>query len=474
MTYQFSFYGILLLSYLFTQLSFSFLNHRENLKNQSLSKQILSSEIISNQIATDEMVSTQILSNGSYCNSLFYKCVLLIVGRQEKKEYWKNCLLSVKELVCNRQLIHICIIIDGDKQEDIYMKEMANEILNLNEFSIETNIFMIPQRGKRGAMFFGLQQIHRIFHFDNKFIDVIVTDSDTIISPFAPTHLQTCLRSDPKNGCVTGTLDIFNIKDGILPKMINARYHYAFQIERAAGSYMGCMTCCSGPISIYRFDLLNELLLQKFITQSFLKVPCEPGDDRHLTNLILCLGYSAKQTNLAIAGTEAPNDLFRFLKQQLRWSRSFYREMYWQLKSIPKQSHYLCIISLYEFLFPFLVSIWIFFSLYYNFSFSLLLKNGYLSIGILLIRTLLLYIYTLRLNMFYNIIYYPIYLIFLLPTKLFALFTLLNNQWETQSRNQLLIQCINYCSFHFIFIYLWNISLIFPILYHLFIFFNNK
>jgi len=358
-------------------------------------------------------------------------------------------------------LIHIYIVIDGDQDEDLYMKRMAEQVLS--SFSIKVSIYMISQRGKRGAMYFGFQQIQKEYRSRQSEIDVMVSDSDTVIDPLTPSHLQTCLRSNEKNGCVTGSLYIYNQKDSLLPKMIHPRYQYAFQIERAAASYMGCMTCCSGPISMYRLSLLNDLFLKKFITQSFMTIPCEPGDDRHLTNLILATGHYARQTNLATAGTEAPSDMYRFLKQQLRWSRSYYRELYWQLKSIPRQSHYLSIITIYELCFPIFVAIWIFYSLYYHTRFTTLLKNISISIGILLLRTLTLYAYTRQPCMFYNLIYYPIYLCFLLPTKLFAMCTLLNNQWETQSRNNILVRCLNYCSFQFIAILLWNMALVYPI-----------
>jgi hyaluronan synthase len=435
-SFQLSFYGTLLIGYLFIQLLFSYLNHKENLTN---------------------------------FKSYDAKSVLLIVGYQERVDYWTKCLTSVIQQKKNTRLYRVYIVIDGDTPSDLYMKNIAENILcdQNNELPFECYIYMISHRGKRGALFFGINQITKDFYFIRENIDVIVTDSDTIIDPSSLNFLQNCLRSNDNNGCVTGSLYIFNQEDGLLPKMINARYQYAFQIERGASSYMNCMTCCSGPISIYRLDCLNELIVKKFITQSFLNVKCEPGDDRHLTNLILMLGKNAKQTSLATAGTEAPETLFRFLKQQLRWSRSFYRELYWQIKSIPQQSIYLGIITVYELLFPYLVTFWIIYNLYFESSMNNLLKNLYISIGILILRTFILITYTKDIKMLYNIIYYPVYLFLLLPTKIFAFLTLLNNTWETQSRNNIFIQCFNYISFHFCFIFFWNVMLFYPIIHYL-------
>jgi len=421
-----------MMMYLWIQLIFAYLNHRRN---------------------------SRVMESDSSAKS-----VLLIVGRQEKQEYWSKCLESVRLLTGNLHLIRIYIVIDGDQDEDLYMKQEVERILYPTHFPIPISVYMISHRGKRGAMFFGFQEIQKEFASRRDDIDVMVTDSDTVIDPFAPTHLQQCLRSHDKNGCVTGTLYIYNRQDGLLPKMIHPRYQYAFQVERASASYQGCMTCCSGPISMYRLSLLHEMTLHRFITQSYFKVRCEPGDDRHLTNLILAMGYYGRQTNLASAGTEAPSDLFRFLKQQLRWSRSYYRELYWQWKSLPYQSHYLSIIMVYELCFPLFVSIWMFYSIYDDPHLFTFIKNGSISLGILIIRTITLFLYTRQLCMFYNLIYFPVYLCLLLPTKLFAMITLLNNRWETQYRNQLSVRFGHYCSFHFISILLWNIALIYPLI----------
>jgi hyaluronan synthase len=387
-----------------------------------------------------------------------YHLMLLMIGHRERKEYWEKALIAIKNLY-RKNLKKIYIIIDGNTDKDNYMADMAHDILDVVD-DLDINIIQISQRGKRGAMFYGFQLIRQEFINNIKNIDVVVSDSDTELSKSCLLSLQDCLRSHPDNGCVTGMLDIYNLKDGFLPKIINVRYAYAFMIERGSSSYMGCMTCCSGPISIYKLEILDEMILQKFITQKFLNVKCEPGDDRHLTNLVLALGYYARQTNIALASTEAPETWYRFLNQQLRWSRSYYRELYWQLKAVPKQSLYLCLIISYETLFPLFICIWFIKILYFTTEFHIIIKGSIFFISILLFRTFVLFLYMKNLNSFYNFLYYPIYMTLLLPTKIYAMLTTLNNNWVTAPRNSR--YNIN-ISPHFFFLILWNLFLLFGV-----------
>jgi hyaluronan synthase len=275
------------------------------------------------------------------------------------------------------------------------------------------------------------------------------------------------LRSDERNGCATGFLTIYNRDDGLLPKMIHARYSYAFAVERAASSYTGCMTCCSGPVSIYRLDALDELVLRRFATQRFLTQPCEPGDDRHLTNLVMAAGLKSRQTSVARAGTEAPETWNRFVSQQLRWSRSFYREMYWQLKALEQQSCYLGVITAYETIFPFVIASWIVRLLYFSASASILWRMSAVAVGVLLLRTLVLLVYCRDARVLYNILYYPVYVVVLLPLKFYALLTVVDSRWVTASRKEGLRATYGFPG-HLVFVFLWDLVLFGGIAYRVY------
>jgi len=359
--------------------------------------------------------------------------ILLVVGHRENPEYWKSCLENIPVST----LDFVYIVIDGLEKEDEPMFDEAmrwKEKNNNHEDRIR--IYKVSHRGKRGVMAYGFQKIrYDHFHIAENWIDVAVSDSDTILDPKALIELQRCLRSDSRNGCVTGTLGIFN-QETLLARLVNWRYNFAFNIERASASYFGCMTCCSGPLSMYRLNILTDLVLQRFVTQSICGVKCEPGDDRHLTNLVMAQGWKSKHTNLAFALTESPETLMRYILQQLRWNRSFYRELKWQIACMRSQSFYLTFLCVYELFFPGFVLCWTLRVLFTS-NPNLLLELILVSLGVVVLRNICLSFYFWNCTLFYGLCYYILYIFILLPLKIFALFTVLNNSWVTPSRNKI-------------------------------------
>lgn len=439
-----SFYGLFMIIYFMLQIIFSFKNHQKN-------------RVLAQEHWIQKNTKRKIENHHQIVEEDAFRCILLMVGHREREEYWIKALRSIKNLDPER-ILNVVLIVDGNEPEDKYMKDIFNKIFDAEEhhYPFPIECIEISKRGKRGAMFYGIEWIRNHYVNMEKSIDIVVSDSDTELRHDSIIYLQECLRSNLNNGCATGLLTIYNKQDGLLPKIINARYAYAFMIERGCSSYFGCMTCCSGPLSIYRLDRLNDLVLRRFITQKFLTVKCEPGDDRHLTNMMLAQGSFSRQTNMAVAGTEAPETMFRFLNQQLRWSRSYYRELYWQVKAIPHQSLFLAMVTAYETLFPFFISIWIVTVLFFQSDNVVLLKGFIISLSVLLTRTVVLMLYLRDISMIYNLFYYILYILFLLPTKLWAVFSLINNNWVTHPRKSIFRF---HCSSHFMFLFLWNIIL---------------
>lgn len=451
-SYIISYYGIIMIIYFFYQNVASYLN------TQKYKIPLVSGVENQEEKSTDEWSTIAIESDGSDVNNAID---ILVVGRRERPEYWEQCVESIISLSPINNIERIMIVIDGDEEIDYIMTDIANSFLS--ESPCPIIIHNISHSGKRGAIHHGLQYLKTHAH-ESPF--VLLTDSDTILEPETPLHMRFCLEENENNGCCTGALNIFNQKDGILPKIIHARYAYAFHIERAAASYVGCMTCCSGPLGMYRYHVLNDNILYRFSHQSIAKVKCEPGDDRHLTNLVMGQGYYSRQTSWALASTEAPSSFHRFFLQQLRWSRSFYREVWWQIRCIPHHSFYLIFLTIYELTFPWLVGFWCFYSLYSKTSRVLFLKTFLISFCILLIRTAILLNRLRSWEMLYNIAYYPLYFAFLLPTKLYALFTFLKSNWVTSARASQSKRCKHWSPdalFLYPLYFIWNVSLIYGI-----------
>lgn len=356
---------------------------------------------------------------------------LLIVGYRENEGYWEKCLNSILETEYTNISV-VSAFVDGREEEDRYMSDIFHRVM-LEENKFTNYIELCEHKGKRYVLERGFRYIKNKYP-DNEYI--IVVDSDTIIRPDAIGELVKCVHADKQNACATGTIKIFNLET-ILAKIINARYLYAFLIERGAQSFAGCMSCCSGPFSIYRQNVLNDELLEDFINDRFCGELVNAGDDRTLTNLLLQQGYFSRQTPFAIAITETPDNIPRYLIQQTRWSRSALRCLKFQVDAIGKHHLYLMMVTIYEILFPFLIII--------SFlpTFNIITQGDHVlfhriltALGVLTFRTFLLTCFNnfdIR-SSSYNMFVFPLYFILLLPIKIYAWCTPWSQAWLTSSR----------------------------------------
>lgn len=173
-----------------------------------------------------------------------------------------------------------------------------------------------PQNaGKRDALVAGaLEAKHDL---------VVFVDSDSFLDPYAIINLVQPFK-DPKMGGVAGRTDVANTYTNALTKMQSVRYYIAFRVMKAAEGLFDCVTCLSGPLSCYK----KEIILDKkdaWLNQSFLGQKATFGDDRAMTNFVLRKHRTAYQ-DTAVCSTIVPNKYGVFLKQQMRWKRSWLRE----------------------------------------------------------------------------------------------------------------------------------------------------
>jgi len=378
---------------------------------------------------------------------------LLIVGYRENPDYWKNCIESILQSEYP-QIKSIIAMIDGDEEEDVYMKDIFEETcLEHCKLDCVARARLLPHRGKRFAMEAGFRHILES-NKENEYI--IVIDSDTILEKQSIQNLVACMESNLEMGCATGNIGIFN-KNNWLARIIHARYAYAFTLERSAMAAVGVMNCCSGPFSIYRQAFIDSSFLEEFITQKFMGKLVGPGDDRHATLLLMARGHLSGQTPFAIATTETPDTFHRYFQQQLRWMRSFYREQFWQIRAIPTQHPYLMVITLYELFFPF----FLFFSMPITFqlipSHTVLWERFSVTLFVLCMRTVILLLFNNRRPEYlWNLCLFPIYMCGLFPIKMYALMTCGVQGWITSSRKTVFSQCHPDIAMIYISILLWN------------------
>uniref|UniRef100_A0A8C5Q960 Hyaluronan synthase 1 n=1 Tax=Leptobrachium leishanense TaxID=445787 RepID=A0A8C5Q960_9ANUR len=263
---------------------------------------------------------------------------------------------------------------------------------------------------------------------------VQVCDSDTKLDPLATLELVKVLESNDRYGAVGGDVRILNLSDSYISFMSSLRYWIAFNVERACQSYFDCVSCISGPLGLYRNDLL-QTFLESWYNQKFLGTHCTFGDDRHLTNRMLSIGYATKYTARSKCYSETPAQFLRWLNQQTRWTKSYFRE--WLYNALWWHKHHLWMTyeSIIAGIFPFFVTITViklFFSCH-------LWDIMWVLLTIQLIATIkALYACLLRGNfvMIFMSLYAVLYMVGLLPTKYFAILTMNKSSWGTSGRKK--------------------------------------
>ncbi|KAG2174392.1 hypothetical protein INT43_004415 [Umbelopsis isabellina] len=379
-----------------------------------------------------------------------YKVGLAVVGYRESPELFSQCLMSIKQLEYPHPL-KIVAVIDGDEQEDyemahIFEKEFQDsevtaipyllseateqqklDFTELCKSSAQISCYVQPHRGKRHAMYTAFR-----FLLNSDCEAVMTTDSDTKFDSKAIMELERALHWYGNIGASAGDVRIWNTGN-LLSFMASLRYWMAFNIERAAQSFNRCVTCVSGPMGMYKASALEEVL-EKWIKQSFLGMECTYGDDRHLTNCVLQKGHQVVYTHLAFCETETPEKFLRWFKQQTRWSKSFYRELLWNAKSIHKHSPWMAAELFYQGLYPFILLFSIFFTLWSRIPLALAAwLISLVAIGS--IKTL----YALVVSRDFKFLLFPIYSLYyllgLVPAKLWALVSMWDVGWGTSARS---------------------------------------
>jgi len=235
-----------------------------------------------------------------------------------------------------KRTIHSCINQDYpvDKLEVIVVDDHSNDnsVERIKEaieeikaadtergsYQVDTRIRYIVQpfnKGKRDAMALGAAEAkHELLVF---------VDSDSFLDPFAVRNIVQPFK-DKDMGGVSGRTDVANTYTNALTRMQSVRYYIAFRVMKAAESYFDSVTCLSGPLSCYRRDLVLKYA-DAWLNQKFLGQKATFGDDRSMTNFILRHNRTAYQDS-AICATIVPHSYTMFLKQQMRWKRSWLRE----------------------------------------------------------------------------------------------------------------------------------------------------
>ncbi len=440
-----SVYGIYMLVYLMIEFILAFVNNNYG----------------------NRYTNTVALKNNMCCN-------LMVVGWREDEKYFKMCLESIK-MINEEKLNRVYIIIDGDEKEDEYMVEMAKEIfkdryryIKVKDISDESIVSIMSEiidkkviviskehSGKRDSMYIGFKlSILEKSIYNGRLEAIFCTDSDTVVKEDSINEMFLRLNNDIVGG-VSGELSIHNKYDSLITFMSKVRYWFAFNLERAYQSFNGCVLCVSGPLGMYRLRSI-ELIIDKWKNQRFMGERCTYGDDRHLSNLILSLKEKIIYNKNAYGETETPSSIYKFYKQQIRWSKSSFREFFWSISNIDKQSILMSVDLIYTLVYPFIVMGYLIYLLWYG---GLLELGIYLNIVVLigLVKSLYCVVVSgIYENLFY-VLYCVNYVLIVFPARLWGLVSIKDINWGTSVRKKNNGENI---SFDIVMLILWNINLL--------------
>lgn len=356
---------------------------------------------------------------------------VLVVGRQENPAYFRACLEGVAKLR-NPAPRKIWVVIDGnDPEEDLYMVDIAMEVFGGGEAVTHVTCVAQPVAGKRAAMY------RALVGADAPIVDyMLCTDSDTVITPETPAAMKQILDNVPRAAAVTGNVRIFNLEN-FLTHMINMKYWFAFNLERAAQSYFGCVSCVSGPLGMYRMEAIRPLLDSWRYQRFCCNQEATYGDDRHLTNLLLSAGHQIYYTHHAECATETPSKLLRWFTQQTRWGRSFVREFllnvgwFWRVSWwLTYDLVYLAFYSLFLFVFAVVL-------LAGEPSTETLLNILIVSLIMAFLRALYAVILERSMEFLLFAWFGALYFVTLLPLKIWSALTVFVVTWGTSTRRRL-------------------------------------
>ena len=319
--------------------------------------------------------------------------------------------------------LEVILVDDGSTDRSL---ERAYEFQERYKEDLQGRFRIIEQprnMGKRDALAAGL--------FASKGNLLIFVDSDSFLDSEAVRVLVQPFK-DPEMGAVTGRTEVENKWTNYLTKMQAVRYFVAFRVFKGAEGIFDTISCLSGPLACYRRDLVLKYV-EPWLNQSFMGRKATFGDDRSMTNFILRHKRTGYQHS-AVCYTIVPSKMKGFMKQQMRWKRSWLRESLraagymWKKEPFAAASFYIGFVL--PILAPFVVlRTFVYLPLMYGivpltFLAGFFLMSMLMSFSYLLLKKSGLWIY----GIYFCVFYLTVLLWQLIP----AMFTFSVSQWGTR------------------------------------------
>ncbi len=210
-----------------------------------------------------------------------------------------------------------------------------------------------PIPGKRNAVMIGTR-------LSSGEITVLV-DSDTVWTDGTLAELVKPFADDTVGGVTTRQRILEPTRSWITrwaDWLENSRALYSMPAQ----SVLGQVGCLPGRTIAFRRSILMRVM-DRFMTEKFMGVFLEVSDDRTLTNLTLKEGYRTVYQYTSLCYTDAPLQVKKLFKQQLRWARgsqyNTLRMMPWMLGHAPVLALFFAMDILLPFLLAGVIGGWI-------------------------------------------------------------------------------------------------------------------
>ncbi len=293
--------------------------------------------------------------------------VSMMVAVYNEEEFIEQCLNSMLAQTYPNVEIIVANDCSTDNTADILRRYQTNprvRVLNLARNMGKKKALAEAMLEARGTIF-------------------LFTDSDSIIGGHAVERVVDIFKTQPRVGAISGHTRANNANKNLLTHIQDTWYEGQFSIRKAFESSFGAVTCVSGPLAAFRREAVFNLI-PLWINDTFLGSEFKFATDRTKTALVLAHKHYTKvarrryphslfitrethppqnwyvvYTKAAQARTNVPESFGTFLKQQIRWKKSFIRNIwltgsfYWR-KPLPAAIMYY-LRALFVFAGPFIV-----------------------------------------------------------------------------------------------------------------------
>lgn len=261
--------------------------------------------------------------------------VTLLVAVMNEIEVIDDCVRSM--VTCDYPDLQVVVIDDCSTDGTAERLRELSDHLDFTLLALDENV------GKKNALVAGAKVA------DGEVI--AFTDSDCILAPDALRRCVAALVANPGLGAVSGHARALNADATLLSKVQDTWYEGSFRVSKAAESSLGAVTCVSGPLAVFRRDAIWNYL-PAWATDRFLGAEFKFATDRQLTGYVLgqkWVGRKLKKKNSdspfvsevdypertwrvgyvrsAKVWTVVPESSGAFFKQQIRWKKSFARNL---------------------------------------------------------------------------------------------------------------------------------------------------